>query len=1003
MKSKHRFCSLLTFGLILTALLVLVGEIGITFLPIGIRVASAEVAQPAPLRGGPDLPNQVISAGGDHSCGIKSDGTLLCWGKDNYGQTTVPAGTYTQVSAGGYHTCGLQSDGTLVCWGMNLSGQTTVPAGTYTQVSAGNNHTCGLKDDDTLLCWGGNDYGQTIVPAGSYTQVSAGGHHTCGLKDDGTLLCWGRNDHERTTVPAGTYTQVSAGWAHTCGLQRDGTLLCWGDDGLGQTLVPPATYTQVSAGGTHTCGLKGDGTLVCWGLNNFGQIAVPAGSYTQVSAGGGHTCGLKGDGTLLCWGTNDNGQTTVPTRNFIQVNAGGAHTCGLQSDGTLLCWGNNDDGQTTVPAGIYTQVSAGQYHTCGLKDDDTLLCWGKNDDGQSTVPAGSYTQVSAGGAHTCGLKDDGTLLCWGKNDDGQTTVPAGSYIQVSAGEYHTCGRLHGSLICWGNNDYGQTTAPLGVFAQVSAGSNHTCGLSLGGLECWGLNDDGQTTVPAWTYTQVSAGDLHTCGLKDDNSLLCWGDNSFGQTTVPAGIYSQVSAGGAHTCGLQDDGSLLCWGLNDDGQTINPPPFTYGIDTTPPSVISSTRADTDPTDEASVDFTVTFSEFVVGVNTSDFSLTTTGGISGAAVTSVIGAGSIYTVSVDTGTGDGTIRLDVLADDSIRDAFNLPLDGGCSSGQFYTIDKTPPTVISSTRADGDPSGEVNVDFTVTFSESVTGVDSTDFDLTTTGTISGHSIAAVAGGGDTYTVTVDTGTGDGTIGLLVLDDDSIRDAANLPLDSGYFSGEYYTIEKSSILFEDDFENNNFDAWTRFNDGKGFLYTCGQAAIHGSYGACVERGTNDKRKQLIDDSPINETAFNARFNFDINNLSMTTGERFRFMQIKMDALRPAFIVLKYDSGVYSIQLNTLLDNLTKVKTGWVVLPNAPTTIEVEWQQSSGGSANDGFARLYLNDVLQDELTGLDNFTLSITSFRMGFTSRLAGKSISGIFYIDDVATSTGGHIGPP
>ena len=203
--------------------------------------------------------------------------------------------------------------------------------------------------------------------------------------------------------------------------------------------------------------------------------------------------------------------------------------------------------------------------------------------------------------------------------------------------------------------------------------------------------------------------------------------------------------------------------------------------------------------------------------------------------------------------------------------------------------------------------------------------------------------------------------------------------------------------ILFEDDFENNNFDAWTRFNDGSGFLYTCGQAAIHGSYGACVERGTNDKRKQLIDETPTNEITFNARFNFDINNLSMTTGERFRFMQFKMDALRPAFIVLKYDSGVYSIQLNTLLDDLTKVKTGWVVLPNAPTTIEVDWQQSSGESANDGFARLYLNDALQAELTGLDNFTLSITSFRMGFTSRLAGKSISGIFYIDDVATNTG------
>ena len=211
------------------------------------------------------------------------------------------------------------------------------------------------------------------------------------------------------------------------------------------------------------------------------------------------------------------------------------------------------------------------------------------------------------------------------------------------------------------------------------------------------------------------------------------------------------------------------------------------------------------------------------------------------------------------------------------------------------------------------------------------------------------------------------------------------------------------AGLHFWDDFETNNLTKWTRFNDGNGFLYTCGQAAIHGSYGACVERGTNDKRKQLIDDSPVNEITFNARFNFDINNLSMTTGERFRFMQLKMDALRPAFIVLKYDSGVYSIQLNSLLDDFTKVKTGWVVLPNAPTTIEVEWQQSSGESANDGFARLYLNGVLQDELPRLDNFHINITSFRMGFTSRLAGKSISGIFYIDDVATSNAGYIGLP
>ncbi|MEN8241505.1 MAG: hypothetical protein ABFS17_06270 [Chloroflexota bacterium] len=211
------------------------------------------------------------------------------------------------------------------------------------------------------------------------------------------------------------------------------------------------------------------------------------------------------------------------------------------------------------------------------------------------------------------------------------------------------------------------------------------------------------------------------------------------------------------------------------------------------------------------------------------------------------------------------------------------------------------------------------------------------------------------------------------------------------------------SSLIFTDGFESGDLSAWTRFNSGSGFLDACTQGAVNGTYSACVTRGSNDKRKQLIDDTPNAETSFSARFNFNINSLSMTNGERFRFMQFKMDAVRPAFIVLKYDSGQYSIQLNTLLDDLTKVKSGWIPLPDAVRTIEVEWQQSSGESANNGYAKLYLNDVLQDELTGLDNFNINITSFRMGFTSRLGGKSISGVFYIDDVATSNTGYIGLP
>ena len=102
---------------------------------------------------------------------------------------------------------------------------------------------------------------------------------------------------------------------------------------------------------------------------------------------------------------------------------------------------------------------------------------------------------------------------------------------------------------------------------------------------------------------------------------------------------------------------------------------------------------------SVRFTVTFSESVTGVNAGDFTLTTSG-VSGASISNVSGSGSVYTVTVNTGSGDGTIRLNVLDDDSINDVASNNLGVGFTTGETYTIDKTVPTVVSVVRADASP---------------------------------------------------------------------------------------------------------------------------------------------------------------------------------------------------------------------------------------------------------------------------------------------------------------
>jgi hypothetical protein len=163
--------------------------------------------------------------------------------------------TFTQVSAGGLHTCGVRTDATVACWGSNGNGQSTPPATgvtTFTQVSAGFFHTCGLRTDATVACWGSNGFNQSTPPTTgvtTFTQISAGNFHTCGVRTDATVACWGINNSGQSTPPTTgvtTFTQVSAGLTHTCGVRTDATVACWGDNSSGQaglsitSAAPPA-------------------------------------------------------------------------------------------------------------------------------------------------------------------------------------------------------------------------------------------------------------------------------------------------------------------------------------------------------------------------------------------------------------------------------------------------------------------------------------------------------------------------------------------------------------------------------------------------------------------------------------------------------------------------------------------------------------------------------------------------------------------------------------------
>jgi hypothetical protein len=153
------------------------------------------------------------------------------------------------------------------------------------------------------------------------------------------------------------------------------------------------------------------------------------------------------------------------------------------------------------------------------------------------------------------------------------------------------------------------------------------------------------------------------------------------------------------------------------------------------------------------------------------------------------GSSYTLS--SSDGNEFVRVVVTAN-----------DGHGSSNQTaassWTSVATVPSVSSIVRTGGASStvdaGAGSMSYTVTFSESVTGVDASDFALTETGTASG-SIASVSGSGTTYTVTVDTLSGDGTMRLdLNGSGTGIQNASHVDIAGGYTSGSTYTLDHTA-----------------------------------------------------------------------------------------------------------------------------------------------------------------------------------------------------------------
>ena len=315
-------------------------------------------------------PVSDVVLGENLTCTQSASGELTCWGGDGNGMQgdgtgnarAVPAeildstgllalSGVVRARATTYHICAVLTDQTVLCWGRNQFGQ--LGDGTTT------NRTRPVHVKDAA---------GTGVLSG-IVDVSLGTYHSCALTVLGAVYCWGTNTEgevgDGTIVnrslptmvkdPSGTATlsniaRIDSGNSTNCAVDTSGNVQCWGynlnaqiGDGTTTNRTLPVSVlsggtaltgvSSIALGNFHGCAVKSDQTVACWGYNPDGELGD--GTTTQ-RASATSVIDVTGSGVL---------------GNILRLAATRFGTCAVNSSNQKICWGSNSNGNMGLSSG----------------------------------------------------------------------------------------------------------------------------------------------------------------------------------------------------------------------------------------------------------------------------------------------------------------------------------------------------------------------------------------------------------------------------------------------------------------------------------------------------------------------------------------------------------------------------------------------------------------------------------------------------------------------------
>jgi alpha-tubulin suppressor-like RCC1 family protein len=614
-----------------------------------------------------------VSSGNYHACAARASGKVVCWGSNTDGELGVAErhvwrehGTLVEVEKASEviaiagratHSCAVRRNGRVICWGKNEEGQLGSRAGQEVvgaievpgveharAVAVSHTESCARLAGGSVMCWGGRSYGMA-------------GHQQA------PHLVAGVDDAVDVTMDA-----------QVCITRAAGNLVC--TSGAAETtemrLPDPADRAiNAALGGSFGCAVKASGKVACWGSNTSGELGdgtrnehadarsvLGLDDATQVVASWNHLCARRRNGGVACWGANNEAQLglgsddieppfAVPNVSASKIAVGPESSCALVNE-NVVCWGHDFTQQqysarseTWTMTGLegIVDVALGRWHGCAVRKNGLAYCWGnpsnlgaqlpyKNDPSVRVIAnVSDAVAITTGEQHTCVRRRSGRVSCFGQNEHGQlgdgSNRPSIAAIEVkgitdaaevSAGERHTCvRRTNGAVVCWGANDSGQlgvfdpsgepapsSSIPLAVASlttpvkAIAAGWNHTCALSGNGkVTCWGHQHHGRIVcshgcqgqrfadVPDVTAKTLAVGGGRSCAITTDDTVKCWSQvvDTRSDVAAIAGLPSPASAlavEGSHSCAMvravQATANVVCWGRNEAGQVGAPPPY-----------------------------------------------------------------------------------------------------------------------------------------------------------------------------------------------------------------------------------------------------------------------------------------------------------------------------------------------------------------------------------------------------------------------------------------------